>query len=278
MAGNALPILLIGGAAALMLAGKKKKAPSAPAYGDLALPPTTPPPLPKSVKTSGSGYPGVSRSQMQEIQTMLVANGYDVGQYGLDGKYGPATKQAVWEFQEDWGGGLVVDGKPGPKTQAALKEAESQRLYTQQTQAKAQPQQAAKIVDECDPLNPGTWGSGNVCVLDGGRWVRKKAQAKPPAKPQAKPPSPTGKSSPQTLSECIRHIEYTWEAWGGYSLRDGSKEGQYRHLYKELTSIGWGCDFTAEMTPQQLKQFLYDFATNKGDAALAQYIQEKGFS
>jgi peptidoglycan hydrolase-like protein with peptidoglycan-binding domain len=178
---NALPILLIGGAAALMLAGKKKKV-VVPTMGELRLEPTTPPPLPKAVKISGSGYPGVTRERMQEIQTMLVANGYDVGSYGLDGKYGPATKQAVWEFQEDWGG-LTVDGKPGPKTQAALEEAEAARIQAQQYAAQQQPQKEAQVVDECDPLNPGTWGTGNICVLSDNRWVRQRAQAVAPDSP-----------------------------------------------------------------------------------------------
>lgn len=180
MANNALPIILIGGAAALMLAGGKKKKTSAPSFGELKLEPTTPPPLPKAVKTSGSGYPGVTRERMQEIQTMLVANGYDVGKYGLDGKYGPATKQAVWEFQEDWGG-LVVDGKPGSKTQTALEEAEAERLKAQQRIAQQHPEKKAQVVDQCDPLDPRTWGSGNVCVFDGVRWAKRTAKVKPQA-------------------------------------------------------------------------------------------------
>ena len=44
MAGNALPILLLGGAAALMLAGKKKKTGRTWEYEGPPLPPTTPPP------------------------------------------------------------------------------------------------------------------------------------------------------------------------------------------------------------------------------------------
>ena len=184
---NALPILLLGGAALLMMGGKKKS--GAVGGGQIILPPTTPPPLSPAVKKSGSGYPGVSRDQMQEIQTMLMANGYGVGAKGLDGRYGPATKQAVWEFQEDWGQGLVVDGKPGSKTRAALKQAEAGRLDAQQQQAQQQPQKKAQLVDQCDPLDPGTWGAGNVCVLDGSRWVRAKAQVaapKAPAKPVSK--------------------------------------------------------------------------------------------
>ena len=158
MSGKTLPILLIGGAAALMLAGgKKKKKGELPDFGDLELPPTVPPPLSPQVKKSGSGYPGITRKRMQEIQTMLVANGYDPGK--PDGKYGPKTERAIWEFQEDWGG-LQVDGKPGPKTQAALEEAEAQRIS-------ALPYAEG---DECDPMDRSTWGDGNICVFDGKRW------------------------------------------------------------------------------------------------------------
>jgi len=105
---------------------------------------------------------------------MLMSNGYDVGSYGTDGRYGKDTATAVLGFQMDhmprsdgW------DGKPGPKTQTALEQLEATRLQGQQVAAQKAPQQAAKLVDECDALDPGTWGSGNVCVFEGGRWVRK---------------------------------------------------------------------------------------------------------
>lgn len=210
-----LPLILLGGAAVMLAGGKKKKkAPSVPSFGELKLEPTTPPPLPKSVKKSGSGYPGVSRDRMQEIQTMLVANGYDVGSYGLDGKYGPATKAAVLAFQKDhmpksdgW------DGKPGPKTQAALEQVEQARLQGQQQKAQQQPEKKAQIVDECDPLNPATWGSGNICVFDGVKWARRKAQVAKTPKPKAPKPEPALTCSPGWI-----------ESWdienGGVCIRD----------------------------------------------------------
>ena len=150
-----LPLLLLGGAAVVALGGKKK--PRAP-----KLAPTTPPPIPSADKKATSGYSNVTRERMQEIQTMLISNGYDPGI--PDGKYGPKTKQAVWEFQEDWGG-LGVDGKPGSKTQAALEEAEQERInalgYT-------------GVKDACDPLNVNTWGAGNICEFDGTKWILRK--------------------------------------------------------------------------------------------------------
>ena len=51
-------------------------------------------------------------------QTILRNNGYDIGSYGVDGKYGKQTETAVKKFQEEHG--LVVDGKVGVKTWAML--------------------------------------------------------------------------------------------------------------------------------------------------------------
>lgn len=156
-----LPIPLLLGAAALLFVGKKKSKVT-------RLPATTPPPIPSAEKNTNSGYPGVTRERMQEIQTMLISNGYAPGK--PDGVYGPKTKQAVWEFQEDWGG-LQVDGKPGSKTQVALEKAEAARLEDQKYAAQKQP--AAQVMDQCNPLDPGTWGPGYICQFDGARWVRR---------------------------------------------------------------------------------------------------------
>ena len=51
-------------------------------------------------------------------QTILRNNGYDIGSYGVDGKYGKQTETAVKKFQEEHG--LVVDGIVGVKTWAML--------------------------------------------------------------------------------------------------------------------------------------------------------------
>jgi cytoskeletal protein RodZ len=63
--------------------------------------------------------PGDESEEVRQLQTDLVALGYSTG--GVDGKYGPATEQAVREFQES--SGLVVDGIAGAATLAALAEA-----------------------------------------------------------------------------------------------------------------------------------------------------------
>ena len=113
-------------------------------------------------KMSGSGYGSVTRGRMQEIQTMLLANGYSLGK--ADGKYGPKTKAAVLAFQKDhmpksdgW------DGKPGSKTQAALEQVEAERVRGAKQVSEPKPQPASA---ECDPSLMRTWDleNGGICL------------------------------------------------------------------------------------------------------------------
>ena len=53
-------------------------------------------------------------------QKILRNNGYDIGAYGVDGKYGKQTEKAVKKFQDEHG--LVVDGIVGVKTWAMLEQ------------------------------------------------------------------------------------------------------------------------------------------------------------
>ena len=151
---------------------------------------------------------------MQEIQTMLMALGYDLGDWGSDGRYGSKTKTAVLAFQkaympesDGW------DGKPGTKTQTALRKAEAARTMEQLVAAQDSPEQAEQLVDECFPTEPTTWGSGNVCVFDGSRWVRKKAQVAAAPKTQ---------SSGTTKLGCDPVKIWTWDLRnGGICLTNG---------------------------------------------------------
>ena len=59
---------------------------------------------------------------VRELQTMLVAQGYDLPGSGIDGDYGPETRGAVLAFQDDRG--LKMDGIVGPETWAALESEE----------------------------------------------------------------------------------------------------------------------------------------------------------
>ena len=61
-------------------------------------------------------------------QTALINKGYDLGKYGADGDYGPATEAAVKKFQQDHG--LTQDGVIGPATWDALDKNEPAETYT----------------------------------------------------------------------------------------------------------------------------------------------------
>ena len=61
---------------------------------------------------------GSSGQEVRDLQNALIALGYDLGASGADGQFGPATEQAVIQFQQD--SGLDVDGVYGPQTKNAL--------------------------------------------------------------------------------------------------------------------------------------------------------------
>lgn len=62
--------------------------------------------------------PIMSGSDVIICQKILRSLGYNIGASGVDGKYGPATENAVKMFQDEHG--LIVDGKVGVKTWAML--------------------------------------------------------------------------------------------------------------------------------------------------------------
>ncbi|MBB2973933.1 N-acetylmuramidase domain-containing protein [Mesorhizobium sp. RMAD-H1] len=64
---------------------------------------------------SGMLRMGSKGAKVRELQQLLVRAGYPVT---VDGDFGPATKQAIAEFQE--GQKLAIDGVAGPETMAAL--------------------------------------------------------------------------------------------------------------------------------------------------------------
>ncbi|MBX0358911.1 N-acetylmuramoyl-L-alanine amidase [Halobacillus sp. Nhm2S1] len=59
--------------------------------------------------------------QVKQLQEDLLFLGYDLGGYGADGSFGPATENALKQFQKDQG--LVQDGIYGPNTKAAMDDA-----------------------------------------------------------------------------------------------------------------------------------------------------------
>ena len=63
--------------------------------------------------------PGTSRAERREIQTLLLARGYDIGE--ADGLIGNNTRRAISDFQTL--SGLPVDGRAGQKVLSALRRA-----------------------------------------------------------------------------------------------------------------------------------------------------------
>jgi N-acetyl-anhydromuramyl-L-alanine amidase AmpD len=61
---------------------------------------------------------GMSGPQVKTLQRLLLALGYEMGGYGADGSFGPATYSAVIAFQK--ANGLEPDGIVGPATWNAL--------------------------------------------------------------------------------------------------------------------------------------------------------------
>lgn len=61
---------------------------------------------------------GSTGAAVEQLQEMLIAQGYSCGKWGADGDFGNDTLQAVKSYQRDHG--LEVDGEVGPITWAAL--------------------------------------------------------------------------------------------------------------------------------------------------------------
>lgn len=67
----------------------------------------------------GRGMSGKPDKMVRNLQRVLDALGYDLGEAGVDGRFGPLTAEAVKSFQEQHD--LDPDGIVGPKTLKALK-------------------------------------------------------------------------------------------------------------------------------------------------------------
>ena len=66
---------------------------------------------------------GMSGSDVKLIQTILINLGYDLGKWGADSKFGPATEKAVKQFQlEKFGAGKEVNGIVDTKTWLMLEQ------------------------------------------------------------------------------------------------------------------------------------------------------------
>ncbi len=82
---------------------------------------------------------GDSGTDVKELQEALLREGYDLGSYGADGKFGSETLSAVRAFQHD--NGLTPDGIVGPKTLAALRKTEDDEPEDEPVEAPDAPQE-----------------------------------------------------------------------------------------------------------------------------------------
>ncbi len=65
--------------------------------------------------------PGTSRAERREIQKLLLARGYDIGE--ADGLIGNNTRRAISDFQTQ--NGLIADGRAGQRVLGALRKAKN---------------------------------------------------------------------------------------------------------------------------------------------------------
>lgn len=75
-------------------------------------------PSASTVLEQGTGLGGPPSRAVRRVQRILVHRGYDLGQPGVDGRYGPLTAAAVRRLQSRYG--LLADGVVGPKTRRIL--------------------------------------------------------------------------------------------------------------------------------------------------------------
>lgn len=85
---------------------------------------------------------GDSGTDVKKLQEALLREGYDLGSYGADGKFGSETLSAVRAFQHD--NGLTPDGIVGPKTLAALRKTEDDEPEDGPVEAPDAPQDGAE--------------------------------------------------------------------------------------------------------------------------------------
>lgn len=67
----------------------------------------------------GEGVDGEPSAQVKALQQDLQTLGYDLGKFGVDGRFGPYTDRAIRRLQREHG--LKADGKVGRRTRRLLK-------------------------------------------------------------------------------------------------------------------------------------------------------------
>ena len=96
-------------------------------------------------------YDPTQTERVKKVQTLLQRLGYDVGDTGIDGKYGPRTERAVRRFQQD--NGLRVDGIVGPETVKALTATKGRSPRGQLTNVQTQRQGSTQTCRQSSTAN-----------------------------------------------------------------------------------------------------------------------------
>ena len=100
--------------------------PEGPAAGMPTRPDQSTSGAPTGIRAPGTTTSNLRRgskgSDVSSLQQMLIDKGYDLGDTGADGKFGPRTAAAVKQFQTDFG--LQVDGIAGDQTMSVLNRAQ----------------------------------------------------------------------------------------------------------------------------------------------------------
>ena len=106
---------------------------------------------------------GMEGSDVKSLQEALMKLGYELPDYGADGKFGSETKDALMDFQKDEG--LEVDGEYGEKSHAALMDALSDE------EAGNEDNEESETNAPAEPAGPKPLGS-TVAITGGSVYVR----------------------------------------------------------------------------------------------------------
>ena len=118
----------------------------------------------KARLTGVSVVPSLSKGDqgddVEKMQKMLMACGYDCGGCGADGSFGLDTESAVRTFQRIKG--LTIDGVYGPKTRAAL-EADYKKGVKKPVETNKEKPYTEAFIDEIAPLVKADAAKSGIC-------------------------------------------------------------------------------------------------------------------
>lgn len=104
---------------------------------------------------------GDSGTEVEILQKKLIELGYNLGSYGADGQFGPATLDAVVQFQQ--AKGLDTDGIVGSKTQTKLLEVRYVARERKQQYAMEEESIAENSSDIDDKINESQGSANKGC-------------------------------------------------------------------------------------------------------------------